>query len=790
MASAILTHRDRAGRGRTSTSLEQTNRAELHKQSQRLPGRPARLHACALPSNSGAMSLLRLDPASLLVPSPVTKPHPRGRFLCRLLSTVLVASLSLVLFFTLHPAPDPPPDYAALFLSLGSNDTAAAHLRALTLHPHVAGTKANSLAVRYVLHALSSLSFPAHVTPYSVLLSYPAHRSLSLTAPGRGTPTTWFSLKQETYPNDPYAAAAAEAIPTFYAYAASGSVSAEAVYANYGREEDFAYLTSRGVGVAGKVVLARYGRIHCESIAYNARAAGAAAAVVYPDPLQYGGAPGEAPFPGSRWLPPTGVQLGSLFRGMGDPTTPMWASSEGSERLSVEEAMNTDDMPLIPALPVSARDAIEIHRVLGGAVAPPGWQGRQDAPVYHLGPGPAVLNLTYIGNDTMAMIENVFAIIEGAEEPDRYVILGNHRDAWTFGAVDPSSGTASMIELAQRFSVLQKQGWRPRRTIIFFSWDAEEYGLTGSTEWVEENLEMLSLRAVAYLNIDVSVVGPLFYSSATPQLDDLLQETIKLVRYEVQDPDNSSQTVYDSWINSKISPMIGRLGSGGSDYAAFVQHAGIPATNMHFGEGPGYPVYHSLYDNYVWMEKFADPGFHRHVAAASIWGMVAFRLATEEILPFNYVSYAVELEAYTKVVDNAVKGTAVSCSPLHKSIRGLRKAAVKANIEIKELQRQLSSKQQDNHSLKIRDLNDRLMQAERAFTSREGILKQEWFKHLVYGPSEYNDWETASYPGIANAISRAKRSNTSESWKFVQHEIFRVARAVAQASAVLGGSLT
>ncbi|KAF8663835.1 hypothetical protein HU200_055169 [Digitaria exilis] len=734
------------------------------------------------------MSRLRLDPASLLVPSPVTKakPHPRGRFLCRLLSTILVASISLLLFFTLHPAPDPPPDYGALFLSLGSNDTAAAHLRALTLHPHVAGTKANSLAARYVLHALSSLSFPAHVTPYSVLLSYPAHRSLSLTAPGRGTPTTWFSLKQETYPNDPYAAAAAEAIPTFYAYAASGSVSAEAVYANYGREEDFAYLASRGVGVAGKVVLARYGRIHCESIAYNARAAGAAAAVVYPDPLQYGGAPGEAPFPDSRWLPPSGVQLGSLFRGMGDPTTPMWASSEGSERLSVEEAMNTDDMPLIPALPVSARDAIEIHRALGGAMAPPGWQGRQDAPVYHLGPGPAVLNLTYIGNDTMAMIENVFAIIEGAEEPDRYVILGNHRDAWTFGAVDPSSGTASMIELAQRFSVLQKQGWRPRRTIIFCSWDAEEYGLTGSTEWVEENLEMLSLRAVAYLNIDVSVVGPLFYPSATPQLDDLLQETIKLV----QDPDNSSQTVYDSWINSKISPMIGRLGSGGSDYAGFVQHAGIPTTNMHFGEGPGYPVYHSLYDDYVWMEKFADPGFHRHVAAASIWGMVAFRLATEEILPFNYVSYAVELEAYTKVVDNAVKGTAVSCSPLHKSIRDLRKAAVKANIERKELQRQLSSKQLDNHSLKIRDLNDRLMQAERAFTSREGILKQEWFKHLVYGPSEYNDWETASYPGIANAISRAKRSNTSESWKFVQHEIFRVARAVAQASAVLGGSLT
>ncbi|KAG2591522.1 hypothetical protein PVAP13_5NG488800 [Panicum virgatum] len=700
----------------------------------------------------------RLDAASLLAPAwpPRAKPRPRGRLLCLGLSATL-ASLSLLLFFALRPAPSPAPNYGALFLSLGSNDTAAAHLRALTLHPHVAGTRANSLTAHYVRDALS---FPAHVTPYSVLLSYPVHRSLSLSAPGRGAAATSFALRQETYRGDPYAAAAAEAVPTFYAYAASGSVSAEAVYANYGREEDFAYLAARGVDVAGKVALARYGRIHCEDIAHNARAAGAAAAVVYTDPLQYGGAPGEAPFPDSRWLPPSGVQVGSLFRGVGDPTTPMWASSEGCERLSVEEAMRTDDMPLIPALPVSARDAMEIHGAIGGAVAPAGWQGREDSPVYRLGPGPAVLNLTYLGNDTMATIENVFAVIEGAEEPDRYVILGNHRDAWTFGASDPNSGTAAMIELAQRFSMMQKQGWRPRRTVIFCSWDAEEYGLTGSTEWVEENQEMLSSRAVAYLNIDVSVVGPGFLPSTTPQLDELLQEITKVI----QDPDNSSQSVYDSWIKSNGSPKFLRLGDGGSDYSAFVQHAGIPSMNLVFGEGPGYPVYHSLYDDYVWMENFGDPGFRRHVAAASIWGMMALRLANDEIIPFNYMSYAIELEAYTKVLENGLKGTAVTCSPLYNSIRDLRTAATKANNQQKELREQLLSKQLNKDSMKIRQLNDRLMQAERAFTSREGIVKQEWFKHLVYGPSEQNDWDTAVYPGIANAIASARSSNTSESW--------------------------
>ncbi|KAM0821994.1 hypothetical protein ACQ4PT_071803 [Festuca glaucescens] len=464
----------------------------------------------------------RLDAASLLPLSPPpTKPHRRRRLLA---STLAVA---LFLFVVLGSPSNPSTNYASLLLSLGSNDTAASHLRALTLHPHVAGTKANSLTAAYVLDALSSLSFSAHITPYSVLLSYPVHRSLSLSAPGRATKS--FSLSQDTYPNDPYASAAAEAIPTFFAYSASGSVSAETVYANYGREEDFAYLASAGVDVAGKVALARYGRIHCEDIVHNARAAGAAAAVVYTDPLEYGGPPGEGTFPDTRWLPPTGVQVGSLFRGVGDPTTPMWASSEGCERVSVEEAMATDGMPGIPALPVSAQDAAEIQRVLGGAVAPADWQGRDGSPVYRLGPGPAVLNLTYQGNDTMATIENVFAVIEGAEEPDRYVILGNHRDAWTFGAADPNSGTAAMIELAQRFSVLQKQGWRPRRTIIFCSWDAEEYGLTGSTEWVEENREMLSTRAVAYLNVDVSVVGPGLLPSTTPQLDELLLEIIKLV---------------------------------------------------------------------------------------------------------------------------------------------------------------------------------------------------------------------------------------------------------------------
>uniref|UniRef100_A0A453FFC8 Peptidase M28 domain-containing protein n=1 Tax=Aegilops tauschii subsp. strangulata TaxID=200361 RepID=A0A453FFC8_AEGTS len=501
------------------------------------------------------------------------------RATARLHPLPLLVGALFATYYHLLVAPAPS-YYQSLFLSLGSNDTAAAHLRALTVRPHLAGTEANALAADHVVSTLSSLSFPTRVTPYEVLLSYPVGRSLSLSAPGRDA--TAFALVQDTYPGDPYAAASAEVVPTFLAYAASGSAAAEVVYANYGRREDYAYLASRGVNVTGKVALARYGKVYRGDIVKNARDAGAAAAVIFTDPKDY--TPGKA-FPDGPWMPPTGVQVGSTFKGVGDPTTPMWASSEGCERVSVAKAMSTHDMPGIPALPVSGRDGEEILRLVGGDVAPEDWQGGDGAPVYRLGPGPAVLNLTYTGNETIATIQNVISVIEGKEEPDRYVILGNHRDAWTFGAADPNSGTAALLELAQRLSKLQNKGWRPRRTIILCNWDAEEYGLIGSTEWVEENRAMLTSRTVAYLNVDVGVSGSGVDASATPQLDELLKQASK---------------------------KIGRLGGGGSDYSAFVQHIGIPSVDMAIGSG--YAVYHSLYDDFTWMEKYGDPMFRRHVA--------------------------------------------------------------------------------------------------------------------------------------------------------------------------------
>ncbi|KAG5547396.1 hypothetical protein RHGRI_013174 [Rhododendron griersonianum] len=536
--------------------------------------------------------------------------------------------------------------YHNLFISTSDNASISQHLFTLTRRPHVAGSQANAEAAAYVLSTLDSYDIPSHIASYDVLLTYPVLRSLTLTRPPPDSPTT-FDLRQEIYNGDLYADVADEVLPTFHAYAKSGTVSGPAVYVNYGRVEDYAILKGMGVNVSGTVALARYGQIFRGNIVENAYDAGV---VIYTDRKDYGGGGGGVKwFPDEKWMPPSGVQVGSVFRGTGDPTTPGWPSTGTCERLSDDEVEQRDDVPHIPSLPISWADGDAIMRSIGGLVAKDDWQGGIDAPVYRVGPGPGIIELSY----THCTIENVIGIIEGAEEPDRFVILGNHRDAWTFGAVDPNSGTAAMLEVAQRLGKLQKRGWKPRRTIVFCNWDAEEYGLIGSTEWVEENREMIASRVVAYLNVDIAAQAAGFHASATPQLDELLKQATQ----QVQDPDNSSQTIYEAWVGSSKSneSMIGRLGGGGSDYAAFVQHIGVPSVDMSFGKG--YPVYHSMYDDFTWMKKFGDPMFHRHVAAASVWGLVALKLADEELLPFNYLSYSHELQVCLETLITIIKLT-------------------------------------------------------------------------------------------------------------------------------------
>ncbi|CAN6456802.1 unnamed protein product [Victoria cruziana] len=696
----------------------------------------------------------------------------------------LVVAVLLPLATTFLPAP-PRNDFHSLFLSSAappvSNSTVSDHLRCLTARPHVSGSPADAVVARYVSDVLSSAVLPTHSVRYDVLLTLPSFRCLTLSTPELHRPIA-LPLAQLPVPGRP-SPFSDEVTPTFHAYAPSGSAVGPAVYANYGRDEDFSTLARLGINVSRSVVVARYGKIYRGDIVRNAYRAGAAGAVIYTDTVDYG-SESDGWFPESKWMPPSGVQVGTVYNGAGDPTTPGWPSiteaSGGCERTEPPEAAVAD----VPSLPISAADAAIIMKEIGGPVADEAWQGRSDVPVYRLGPGPAVLNLTYIANESITTIENVFAWIEGSEEPDRYVVLGNHRDAWTYGAVDPNSGTATLLEISRRLEKLMKRGWKPRRSIILCNWDGEEYGLIGSTEWVEENREALRSKAVAYLNVDAAVAGPAFNARATPQLDDILKQ----VTQQVEDPDNSSRTVYDSWIASANTPLIGRLSGGDSDYAPFVQHVGVPSVDMFFGGG--YPVYHSIYDDYQWMEKFGDPMFRRHVAAASIWGLLALRLADDKILPFNYLSYATELQSSAKELEAGEIVMSVSFAPLYESIEKLRKSATEINKKKEFARDGWFSKWTKKQTLLVRDLNDRLMMAERAFTDADGHFKRPWHKHLIYGPSEKVDYGSKSFPGIADAIEGAKRANSLESWKHVQHEIWRAARAITQASLVLSGEFT
>ncbi|KAL5771115.1 hypothetical protein ACOSP7_015269 [Xanthoceras sorbifolium] len=700
------------------------------------------------------------------------------------IATLLAIATS---FYFLLSSPTTKHSYHSFFIStaLSDNVSVAHHLRTLTRRPHVAGSEANAEAAAYVLSVFTSCNIQAHVAPYHVSLTYPVSRTLSLTPPA-DSPIT-FTLRQEIYDGDPYADVANQVLPTFHGYAKSGNVMGPAVYVNYGRVEDYATLKEMGVDVSGSVVLARYGEIYRGDIVHNAYEAGAIGALIYTDRKDYGGGGHDTKwFPDDKWMPPSGVQVGSVYDGAGDPTTPGWASSEGCERLSYEEVEKAGDVPLIPSLPISAADGETIMRSIDGKEANKDWQGDKDAPIYRVGPGPGVVNLSYTGENVIATIQNVIGVIAGTEEPDRFVILGNHRDAWTFGAVDPNSGTAALLEVAERLQKLQKRGWNPRRTIVLCNWDAEEYGLIGSTEWVEENREILASRAVAYLNVDSAVHGAGFRASATPQLDELLKQATQ----QVQDPDNSSQTIYEAWVGSSNSPVIGRLGGGGSDYGAFVQHIGVPAADISFGKG--YPVYHSMYDDFIWMEKFGDPMFQRQLqVAASVWGLVALRLADEEFLPFNYLSYAYELQKSAKELEVEVSGKGISLSPLFKSIKELSEAATKIENQKKAIEEAKGwvSKWKRDH-FKVRELNDRLMMAERAFTDRDGLFRRPWYKHLIYAPSKHNDYGSKSFPGIDDAIEEAKNLNTAESWYTVQHEVWRVSRTVRHASLVLNGVLT
>ncbi len=660
------------------------------------------------------------------------------------------------------------------FLTVPDAKEAGEELKTLTAAPHMASTPEDHATAEYVARKFREAGLETEIVPYRVLLNQPkAVRMEAFDAAGHlliSGPT------REHVAGDPGQDDPRVVMP-FNGSSASGDVTAEAVYANYGRPEDFDELASQHIDVHGKIVICRYGSNFRGVKVYLAEQHGAAGVLIYSDPQDDGYYKGD-PWPVGPWRPDTGVQRGAvqyLFKYPGDPETPGVASTLD---LPVSARSSADgDQPHIVSIPISYHDAAPILEALKGSGVPAGWQGALPFR-YHLGPGGAKVHLVSQQDYQRRIIWDVVGKVSGAQEPDSMVVVGNHRDAWVYGAVDPNSGTAAMLEAVHGVGALLKQGWRPKRTIVFCSWDAEEEGLIGSTEWVEQQAQRLD-HAVAYFNVDVAVSGPNFDASAVPSLKQFVREVTRSV------PSPMGGTVFDVWKahhstddehhGSNAPPMegesvhVGDLGSG-SDYTPFLQHAGVPSTDIESG-GP-YGVYHSTFDDFAWFTQNADPHFLYLQEMARVLGLEAVRMADCDVLPFDYVAYAKEISAYIQ----AAKRKAIDMNLGSVDFDAAQNAAAHLLAAAEHVHAEQAAPPTD-----AGHLNLALRQAETALLSPVGLPNRPWYKHTIYAPGEYTGYAAVVIPGVNEAIDARNSAMATQQLAALTEALDRATGALSSA---------
>jgi N-acetylated-alpha-linked acidic dipeptidase len=711
------------------------------------------------------------------------------------------------------------------------------HFRYLTEEPHVAGSARNEELAHYLADRFRDYGLEdVRLQRYDVLLPYPEEVSVTMLEPRRFKA----SLKEDGYPQDKDSYA--DVGPTYLGMSASGDVTGDLVYAASGNPEDYDWLESQGIDLAGKIAIVRY------SVPYSYRGfkaltaerRGLAALLIYSDPADDGYRKGLT-FPDGPWGPASHIQRGSItydFLVPGDPLTPGWASVEGARRIPVAEARS---VPKTIMVPMSYRDARPLLEALGGPVAPPSWQGALPF-TYRVGPGATRVRVQVEMDGKTRPIWVVEGRIRGAEAPDEMVVLGNHRDAWVYGGVDPSSGTASELELARVLGALLKEGHRPRRTIVLASWDAEEWHLTGSTEWGEQFAGELGAGAVAYLNVDSSTSGSEFQATAVASLDPLIVETAR----DVIDP-NSRRSLLEAWrrdlqrgggeaviggggsggggdLSDPLSFVDNALGSG-SDYTVFLNFLGVPVVEMTF-DGP-YGVYHSQYDDYYWVSHFGDPGFRYMTAMAEVWGRMALRLANAEVLPYDFRLYAervggflADLAAQPGVEDHldlaparAAQGAWAAAAGRLEAAAAARRAGggstMAAGPEMAEEAGAAAGQESAGPaaggagqpagqegagqpagqggagrpavSAKVA-LNQALLQVERRFLLADGIPGRPWFKHALYAPRP--TYAAMTLPGVQEAIDAGDWSRAQDQLHRLTERFGAVAAALDQAAAL------
>jgi N-acetylated-alpha-linked acidic dipeptidase len=632
-----------------------------------------------------------------------------------------------------------PGDAEALLQSLPSSESYGKHLRFLTQEPHQTGTPRNMLLADYVRdrfleYGLEEVTF--HDTP--ALMTYGKESELSIVAPDQVT------LKLT---EDPLAADSDShlyddpAQVPFHGYAPSGDVTGEVVYANGGAPEDFAFLDRMGIPVRGRIVLMRYSEPYSYrgTKIYEAERRGALGTILYSDPKDDGAGRG-AVYPDGPWGPLSHMQWGAVlydWLGPGEPFTFHW--KQGTDGAWVEGRRRDKQLPRLPSLPLSAGNAALILERLQGPRVPDSWQGGLPMP-YRIGPGPAAVRLRTVNEERIGTLRNVLGLLRGTEEPDRLVILGNHRDAWIYGAVDPSSGTAALLETARALGTAARKGFRPRRTILFANWDGEEQLLGGSTRFAIDHADRLAREAVAYINVDSGVAGPDLEAGATPALADFVRQAAASVR----DP-RSGDSLLAAWEahsperRAKVGTIV-----GATDYTAFQEHLGISCIDLAFGGS--YGVYHSMYDDYFWMSTIGDPGFRYGAALARLWSVMTWRLADAPLLPMRYSEYARKVLEHVREVEVMGSGGrhALKLDSARAAAKRWEQAAT--GFETAAAARSTGGP--------FRAVNDLLMQVERSLTEPHGLVGRPFYRHLIYAPQP--TYREEVLPRLWEAIDRGE----------------------------------
>jgi N-acetylated-alpha-linked acidic dipeptidase len=668
----------------------------------------------------------------------------------------------------------------ARFAALPSPEQAQKWHRYLTAEPHPAGSPRNNQLAEWIAEQWRQQGWEDVVIHrYDVLQDSPREVSLEMIAPVRYRA----ELREDGYDLDPDTKNPAVS-GAYLGFSASGEVTAPVVYAYSGNPQDYELLRKHGIDVKGKIVLVRYSNPYSYRgfKALTAEREGAAAILIYSDPQEDGYKRGKV-YPEGPWGPESHIQRGAItydFLVPGDPTTPGWASVPGARRIAVGEARS---VPKIIAAPLSWRDAKPLLENMDGPDAPKEWQG--GLPIkYRLG-GDAVRVRLKVDMDK-GIVPNyvVEARLRGSEFHDEWIVLGNHRDAWVFGGVDPSSGTASQLELTRALGELKKQGLRPRRTLVVCSWDGEEYALTGSTEWGEHFADELKKKGVAYLNVDSSASGPNFEPSAVPSLAPLLVEISRTLK------DPSGKSLYDAWkattAKAKKKSRVAdgelvdtRIGSG-SDHTVFLNLLGLPSVLLQFN-GP-YGVYHSVYDNHFWVSRFGDPGFKYHALMSQLWGVLALRLANADLLPYDFADYAIHIQVFVAELgtSNQQMRNHVDIKPLFERLWQFQNAVRDFRHEADRL---LYTNRLDADVTKR--VNPLLMQIERNWLHEDGIPGRPWFKHLIYA-ARYT-YAHLELPAVTEAVEAKDWKTAQEQVNILQRAVERNTQLLQQAQALLAG---